>query len=270
MRRLLRVLVLVVVLACSPEAPPTPTSTPTPTPRTETATPAALATDQPAASPQARARRPLRYVALGDSLASGMGAIDGGRSYADAYAQMLRRRTARKVKLDNLGVPGLTSTELLDSLRNDADVRTAVSEADIVTWDIGGNDLIETAVQISAGRCGGSDGLACLPQARDEFAQRWTGIVDELASLRRSPRVRLQTFTLYRPFATVRGVHTDALLRELDARNRIISGSQPRVQVADVAEAFADRQSDLIDDDGLHPTRAGHRVIARELLSLGR
>lgn len=273
MRRLIRVLVLVlvVVLGCSPEPPPAPSSAPTA--RAQTATPAQPGSVTPTPTPQARVRRPLRYVALGDSLASGMAAINGGRSYADAYAQMLRRRTAREVKLDNLGVPGLTSAELLDSLRHNADVRAAVSKADIVTWDIGGNDLIETAVQIAAGNCGGSDGLACLPQARDEFEQRWTAIVDELATLRRSPRVRLQTFTLYRPFATVRGVREDALLAELDARNDIILDSQGQhgVQVADVADTFADgQQSDLIDDDGLHPTQAGHRVIARELLSLER
>jgi lysophospholipase L1-like esterase len=273
MPRALTLLVALALLACTPEAPPARTASP---PATQAATsPAASeAGDPPTTTPKSRVRRrALRYVALGDSLASGMDGIDQGRSYADDYARLLRRRTQRKVVLTNLGVPGMNSTELLDQLRHNNGFRTAVASADIVTWDIGGNDLIEVAVQVSAGTCGGDDGLACLPASRDGFAQRWSDIVDELVTLRRSERVPLQTFTLYQPFATVRGVHVDALLRELEERNAIIRGSHgdQGVQVADVAGAFAEGQpADLIDQDGLHPTAAGHRVIAELLLSLKR
>ena len=268
MRRFVAVLAGLALLACTPEPPPA-----APAPPTETAiadrseAPTALPT-----TPASRARRPLQYVALGDSLASGMDAIDGGRSYADAYAALLRRRTQRKVQLTNLGVPGWTSTDLLDALRTSDQMRDALASADVVTLDIGGNDLIEVAVQVSGGACGGSDGLACLQRTREAFAQRWDDIVSELAALRRSPRVPVRTFTLYRPFATIRGVNVDALLAELDQRNAIIQASDSRlgVQVADVAGAFADAQSqDLIDEDGLHPTRVGHELIAEELGSLG-
>ena len=274
MRRALTLLVALALLGCTPPAPPAPTAGESPA--TRAAAPLTASESPQATSPPSnpRVRRPaLRYVALGDSLASGMSGIDDGRSYADAYARLLRRRTQREVVLTNLGVPGLTSAELLAALRTDDAMRAAVAKADLVTWDIGGNDLIELAVQVSAGSCGGSDGLACLADTRAAFEQRFSDIVVELSALRRSPRVPLQTFTLYRPFATIRGVHTDALLEELDRRNDIIqrSGRRPGVEVADVAEVFAATQSqDLIDSDGLHPTPAGHGLIARELLSLDR
>lgn len=211
---------------------------------------------------------PLRYVALGDSLSSGMDGIDGGRSYPDLYAQLLRRRTGRRIELTNLGVPGWNSTDLLGALRSDSQMRTAVAAADIVTWDIGGNDLIEAAVRISMGAC---DVQSCLDDAHRTFEQNWRAILDELVALRHSPRVRLRATDLYTPFATVRGVYEDEALAALEAMNTVITTDHGRrgLRVADVSQAFAagDLQA-LIDQDGLHPTRAGHRLIAERLLAL--
>ena len=270
MRGLRNVLVALALLACAPGTPAPPATDPPATEAADAPAESEPGTATPRPSQPRMRRPPLRYVALGDSLASGMDGIENGRSYADAYARLLERRTKREVKLTNLGVPGLNSTDLLGALRSSEQMRAAVASADVVTWDIGGNDLIEHAVQISAGTCGGSDGLACLSEGRVAFAERWSAIIRELSALRRSPRVRLQTFTLYRPFATIRGVRADALLRELDARNAIISDSDalPGVAVADVADAFTQgQQTDLIDEDGLHPTRTGHRAIAQALLA---
>jgi lysophospholipase L1-like esterase len=54
------------------------------------------------------------YVALGDSLAAGVGAE---RGYVDRYAAHLRNDTGARVRVTNLGVSGQTSSELLDALR---------------------------------------------------------------------------------------------------------------------------------------------------------
>ena len=224
--------------------------------------------EDPAATPTPRPRRPLRYVALGDSLSSGMDGIDGGRSYPDAYAQLLRRRTGRKVALTNLGVPGWNSTDLLNALRHDTTMRDAVAAADIVTWDIGGNDLIEAAARSSMGAC---EVRQCLDDAHRTFVQNWSAIVDELVSLRRSPRVRLRVIDLYTPFATVRGVYKDEALAALAAMNAVIHAEDGRrgVRVADVSQAFTAASSrQLIDEDRLHPTAAGHRLIAQQLLAV--
>lgn len=78
------------------------------------------------------------YVALGDSLAAGVGARQG---YVDRYAGHLRADAGARVRVTNLGVSGQTSAQLLRVLRNDASARRAISGAEVITFNIGINDL---------------------------------------------------------------------------------------------------------------------------------
>jgi lysophospholipase L1-like esterase len=219
-----------------------------------------------APTPTAAAALPLRYVALGDSLASGMG---GTASYADFYRRGLKRETGREVVLTNLGRPGWTSAQLLHALRTDPRFRAAVAEADVVTWDIGGNDIITAVLRRATRTCGGEDGLRCIHDLEEAFAGRWEATIDELTALRRDDEVPLLTFDLYTPFVPP-SARTDTVLDQLASMNATISASRGAggVEVAPVADAFADGQH-LISDDGLHPSPAGHRLIARLLITLG-
>src|ERR671911_741508 len=56
------------------------------------------------------------YVALGDSLAVGVGAR---RGYVDRYAEHLRSDTGARIEVVNLGISGQTSPQLLFALRHD-------------------------------------------------------------------------------------------------------------------------------------------------------
>ncbi|MCA1716611.1 MAG: hypothetical protein LC781_07030 [Actinobacteria bacterium] len=71
------------------------------------------------------------YVALGDSLAAGMGASYEG--YVDRFAAYLKADTGAQVSVTNLGRNGQTSSGLLHALRNDPSWRQAVGEADVLT-----------------------------------------------------------------------------------------------------------------------------------------
>src|SRR3712207_5265911 len=78
------------------------------------------------------------YVALGDSLATGFGAF---RGYVPRYEAHVETDTGATVTLTNLGRNGWTSSQLLYALRNDPTFRRAIRGAEVLTWDIGGNDL---------------------------------------------------------------------------------------------------------------------------------
>ena len=254
---------LVVTLSCSPPAGTTPAAAPPSTsPAAKPSSPA------PSPPPRTTRTRPaLQYVALGDSLASGMG---GEASYADVYRRLLQRRTRRDVELTNLARPGWTSGQLLNALQTDGDFRTAVAQAEVVTWDVGGNDIIAAVLRTATNTCGGPDGLRCVRQTTDGFRSRWAAIVAELSALRASPDVRLLTFDLYMPFLPP-AARTDAILGQLAEMNATIRASNgSTVAVAPVARAFAESgDTRLLSDDGLHPSAAGHRLIARLLLDLG-
>lgn len=208
-------------------------------------------------------------MALGDSLASG---LNGRPSYVDVYRRLLQRQTGRTVRLTNLGRPGWSSGQLLDALRNDSRFRDAVSSADVVTWDIGGNDILRAAFESVAGVCRGG-AIGCLQDARQNFTRNWEAIVDELQALTSGRDVQLQTFDLYAPFVALPGVPRDEALGELARMNETIraSSNHSNTDVAAVREAFASAGHEpLIAADGVHPTAAGHSVIARLLAEQSR
>ncbi len=172
--------------------------------------------------------------------------------------------------MTNLGRPGWTSAQLLSALRSDDRFRAAVSRADVVTWDIGGNDIIRAAVRASTRTCGGPDGLRCMRTVAGDFEREWTAIVDELIELRASRKVALYTFDLYSPFIPP-GAYSGVLVEQLRSMNVVIRATHRRdgVEVAAVAEAFSRTTDPLISGDGLHPSARGHRRIAAALLDLG-
>src|SRR5215212_5354535 len=120
------------------------------------------------------------YVALGDSLAAGVGARQG---YVDRYAEYLREDTGARVKVTNLGVSGQTSPQLLRTLRNDPSTRSALRVAEVVTYNIGINDLGQASDSYEAGTCGGAQGERCLHAAVGELDENWDAITEEILSL---------------------------------------------------------------------------------------
>ena len=78
------------------------------------------------------------YVALGDSLAAGVGAR---RGYVPRYAAHLQSETGARLRVNNLGLSGQISTQLLYSIRSDPSVQKTLTRAEVVTLNIGLNDL---------------------------------------------------------------------------------------------------------------------------------
>jgi lysophospholipase L1-like esterase len=216
----------------------------------------------------------LDYVALGDSLATGAGAAT---SYVEEFADLLRDDTGAEVEVTNFAVDGWTSADLLASLRDDDGVQAAVADADLVTVDIGGNDLLRVLPAYASGTCGGDDNLACLEHAADQFSANWSELLDELLALREGDPDGVLTMDLYQPFG-----HDDRLGDDLDrlrpflaaVNDTIVTEARARdVRVAEVFRAFhgddglgLPADAGLISVDGLHPSNEGHRLIADTLL----
>ena len=85
-----------------------------------------------------------QYTAIGDSLTTGFGALPGN-GFVPVYRRMAEGRLRSNVASTNLGVNGLTTSELEQRLRGSAMTREAIRAADIITLSIGGNDLIHAA-----------------------------------------------------------------------------------------------------------------------------
>jgi lysophospholipase L1-like esterase len=218
-----------------------------------------------------------RYTALGDSLAFGALAQQG---YVPRYADYIRTDTGSTVDVTNLGVPGWHSSDLLNAVRTDPAFRTAISNSQVVTWDIGGNDLANAYSHFTDGSCGGPDNQDCLRTAVSDFTANWDAVVSELLTLRSPQQTILRTMDIYNPFvAPAAAAGTFATLETyLDEVNAHIhtSAAANGIPVANVHQAFngPDGTQDpisagLIAADNFHPNDAGHKVIADQLRALG-
>lgn len=224
------------------------------------------------------------YASLGDSIAFGLYAPTS-QNFTSVYRDYIRADNRVDVKLYGLGVPGWTSGDLLNNLRSNFFMRVWVGEAKVVTWSVGGNDLLSARDQYKAGTCGGPDNQECLRRAVQAFAVNWNAIIWELYGLRKPGETVFRTMDIYNPYVNVdRAADSwaaDGCLNDyqvfnayLDYTNLYIATSAQiyGIKFARVSHAFNGPngavdpgQSGLIAFDGLHPNSRGHAVIANLL-----
>jgi lysophospholipase L1-like esterase len=198
------------------------------------------------------------YVALGDSLAAGVGAR---RGYVDLYADHLRKDTGARIELTNLGVSGQTSPQLLRSLRNDPSTRRALRGAEVVTYNIGINDLGQARGSYDAETCGGTQGERCIHVAVRELDENFNAITEEILNLSSPDRTIIRTVGLgYTPHA---GKTFEPYLKQVN-RNIATSSDESNIPYAEVS--LGDRG---LGPDGLHPNESGYEDIADGLEELG-
>ncbi len=220
---------------------------------------------------------PWLYTALGDSIASGEGASAG---YVPRYQRALESQLGAPVEVTNLACGGCKTGDLLSQLKGDLRFREAVAQSQIVTWDIGGNDLLAARGAFLQGACGGPNGEACLRAAVQDFETNWDAILAEIVSLTSGRPVLVVTMDIYDPF--VRDGAPGDLAVFLPYLNRVnghiaATTAANGVLTAPVHEAFngPGRREDpslkgFIGSDPIHPTDAGHQRIADLLVEVGR
>ena len=198
------------------------------------------------------------YVALGDSLAAGVGAR---RGYVDRYAEHLRSDTGARVRVVNLGRSGQTSSQLLHALRNDPAIRRALGGAKVVTFNIGINDLGQASSSYENGTCGGVHNEECLRAAVEEVEENWDAILEEILRLSSTRETIIRTTGLgYTP--RVDGVFEPYL----DEVNRHIAASAAENSIP---HAEIHLGGEGMSSDGVHPNDEGYGVIAARLRELG-
>jgi lysophospholipase L1-like esterase len=233
----------------------------------------------------------LNYTALGDSLAYGI--LDFSRGgYVPRYAGYIQDDTGSTVTLNNLGQNGWRSDQLLEALRTNSTFRNSISNSQVVTWDIGGNDFLRLMDDYTNGTCGGADNQDCLRSALITFKANWNAIIIEILALRRSSDTLVRTMDIYNPFVKAQkasdswandgGLNDFQVIKPyLDKANSHIRTTTAAngVPCAKVYQAFNGINGDEdagdkgyispYDFSGVHPGELGHKVIADLFRSLG-
>src|SRR2546425_2665486 len=226
------------------------------------------------------------YLALGDSLAFGVGASNPSTTgYVGRVYETLKkseRYQATGLELVNLSVPGAKSTDLLvpggqlDSAVNlisqrQQDASPAANEAEIITIDIGGNDLLALV----------APGSPCLQSAsvepcRAAFGDVLKAIQSNLTeAVRRlrlaAPEAVVVVVDLYNPFSGTGDLREPIAELGVGQANGVIGAVVAKAELqareASVFQLFSGRGGQWIAPDGIHPNDNGHAVIAEAVIA---
>lgn len=174
----------------------------------------------------------------------------------------------------NLGVPGWTSTQLLDALNNNPTFSLAIQNADVITLDIGNNDILQAADLSNIIINHTPVDPVALQQKVDaaaiQISQNLQTIILKTKQL--NPNAPIIFYNFYNPI----GVSIDPFFASLHIiGEQIIQGvnlsvlapfsSIPGIYMADAYSAFNGHQSQYIFGlpiDLVHPNLAGHQALA--------
>jgi len=232
------------------------------------------------------------YLALGDSLAAGVGASEPAETgYVGLVFGALQTEPTSpygggELTLLNLGDPGETTTSMLasggqmekalgeiESRRDDA---VAGNEVAVITIDIGANDFIPLVL-------GDSPCLpnpvaeACTQAATSALTTFRTNFADITRRLRAAagPEVEFVALGLYNPLSGTGGPFDAVGDAAVELFNSTVaeSAAEPDVQaqLADVFPLFQNRGSELTHVAevplDVHPNDAGHYLMARAVVA---
>ncbi|MGE6258073.1 SGNH/GDSL hydrolase family protein [Heyndrickxia sporothermodurans] len=193
-------------------------------------------------------------VALGDSITFGYN-LDENNDHPSkvAFPSIIGKDTDMRVR--NLGVPGWSTEQLLNALRNDDKFRQAVRHADIITLNIGSNDFLQ-------GLLASIENPDVLPGILENMVENISSIISEIQSL---SDAKIVVYNIFNPFPTESGVHAyvDYILPPVNSDiYSVIQSSNGDVFLADAYSAIGDDQSIYIIKDDNHPTDLGHKILA--------
>jgi lysophospholipase L1-like esterase len=200
-------------------------------------------------------KKDVDYVSLGDSLAAGQTPY---REINLGYADFLKERMEQsqyEVDFTNFGVPGYTSMHLKNDVLTKETVRAEIKSADMITLDIGANDVLG-ALQLGPEYVAGAIG---------SVAHNLTVILATIDSL--NPNVDVYVMGYYNPFPYRPQYQQEQLMQLMNGFNETIEAvSTLNGDVfVPTEEAIAEDPTLYIPNPAdIHLSLDGYEVIAKE------
>jgi lysophospholipase L1-like esterase len=227
----------------------------------------AASSPQPAIPPVTEPKGDRTLVALGDSITFGYHLPGATATTPSLYAYPYVVGRDEHWNVIDLGVPGWESSNLLDALRTKK-YQDALKKADVVTLDIGSNDLLHSTYDLLADvhdqRPSLDDVLADpkYQEALQVYEKNLPAIVEGIKKWTSAPIVLLN---LYDPFPDGSSIH-EMGEQLVAAANQVIvqTAALKGLPVVDVYSRINHHQEQYVGLDYLdiHPTLTGQQVIA--------
>ena len=210
----------------------------------------------------------ITYIAFGDSLAQGYPYYLQNKklSYTDIIYNHINSSGIMKnrVVFHNFGVSGYTSSDLYNLLSEDI-VAKELPKADIITINIGGNDLLQTLSWHKI------EDYEYILNSVDNYTDNLAKIFSKLRT--KNPNAWIYISSLYNPitpgYKNVNFKDADYMVKYT---NKIIknTASPYNVKVVDITNIFNNHEYNSSDSwfyDMLHPNQKGYSEMSRPFVN---
>ncbi len=207
-----------------------------------------------------------KLVALGASVTHGTGLrLAKKRPSPLAFPYILGR--AYGMNVTDLGVPGWTSHELLQALTKNPSVDVKVSKANLVTIQIGGDDIfllfaVIRDIQSSHSKIKSAE----IKQAEQIFSTAYetnlSKIVQKVKEL--TPNAQILLYNQYSPYPATDSFYlTSSEVYSMFNEDVASVATKYNLPVADAYQAFMGHVKRYVRPHNIHPTAEGQRVLAK-------
>ncbi|WP_245804781.1 SGNH/GDSL hydrolase family protein [Halobacillus hunanensis] len=208
------------------------------------------------------ARESEQLVAIGDSIPYGYNLTkDNTLPAGEAFPYIMGEEAGLEVT--NLGIPGMTSSELLKAVRTNDKFRNTIKHADYIVVSIGGNDLLNLLKENKGLKGIKMEEVALV--VRDLIFNVYSTVIE----LERLTKGDIIVYNIYNPYPEA-GDKLEAPLNYINAQYSSLIELLSRftnVEMANAYKAFKGHPEYIIKGD-VHPTRQGQIVLAEIGLKL--
>ncbi len=202
----------------------------------------------------------LRHVALGDSIIKGYGA-NPKENLVKTFSESLEKDIRKKVLFQNEGINEITSSEL-NALVQSGKFDRQIQSADIITLNIGGNDILRLGFEE-----GFYEAIRSFDTLQTEFNGNLSEILNRVHTL--NPEATVLLLELYNPLDQKADLYTvaDKFLPKWNVKLYQLAEELDYAVVVDTTAVINGEQPQNLSYDGVHPSGLGYSAIAEQMLN---
>lgn len=201
----------------------------------------------------------INHLALGDSIIHGYGASET-ENLVYKFSSQLGEQINKTVHYSNEGINGITSTEL-NKLVQEGKFDKKIQQADIITINIGGNDVLKTARQMDY-----SEAFNSFEELQTTFVNNLTDMYSKIEEI--NPHATIVFLELYNPLPVDNQFYSlaDKLLPKWNLKIYEVAHKISSSIVVQTTKVINGDNIQNIAPDGVHPNPNGYTAITKQML----
>jgi lysophospholipase L1-like esterase len=194
----------------------------------------------------------VKILILGDSIAKGSG-DETARGIGGYLPDNLKNYTSKDIIVNNLGIDGLKSAELLGQLK-EGSLDSEMISSDLILISIGGNDLREIQ------RLSGINREKAFKEKQDAYIEELKEITKKIRGTNKD--AFLIFVGLYNPYGDENANDEAQLVNKWNYSTQLIFADDAKAAFIPTYDMFKLNINRFIAADRLHPNSAGYQMIA--------